>query len=108
MKNRLTQKEIEKMPRKNLSVDQFIALAKKIEPQIKLDRKKLYFLEQGEFLGVHRTKRGKWYRMHLKKIWIKYYQRPYRTTKTKDGRARIGREMLISSMPLPPGPVIEK
>jgi len=103
---RLSQREIKKMPIKNLSVDQFIALAKKVEPGIKLSLKKIRSLKHGAFLGVHRSKKGKWYRMHLKKIWIKYYQLPYRTTKTINGKARIGREMLISNMPLPKGPVI--
>lgn len=106
--NRLTGKEIKKMPRKNLSVDEFLALAKNIEPKVRFSRKQIYSLENGAFLGVHRDKKGKWYRLHLKKIWIKYYQLPYRTTKTANGKARIGKEMLISNMPLPRGPVLRK
>jgi len=99
------------MPIKDLSVDQFIKLAKRIEPGVKFPPAHYYFwhnFPNGAFLGVYRNKKGKWYRMYLKKIWIKYYQLPYRTTKTADGKARVGREMLISSMPLPRGPVIEK
>jgi len=107
MTNRITEKEIKKMPRKNLSVDQFLTLAKRIEPTAKLlSRKKIYSLEQGTFLGVHKSKKGKWYRLHLKKIWIRYYQLPYTITKTAGGKARVGREMIISNMPLPKGSIV--
>jgi len=93
---------IAKMPKKNLSVDQFLTLAKRVEPTAKLlSRKKIYSLEQGAFLGVHRDKKGKWHRLHLKKIWIKYFSKSYGTTH------KVGKEILIASFPLPRGSVIQ-
>lgn len=94
------------MARKNMTVDQFIKFAKRIYPDIKLTIKNFEFLENGEFLGIFKTKREKWYRIHLQKIFIKKYSLLYRTTRTKDKKAREGKELLISNMPLPKGPVI--
>ena len=99
-----TQKQISQMPAKNVSIDQFIKMVDGIDQKWLIDR--LRKLDNGEFLAIWRNKDKKWYRLHLKKIWIRRYQLPYRTIKTKDGKARIGREMLISSIPLPRGKII--
>lgn len=92
-----TQKQIEKMSRKNLSVDQFLTMAKRCYPEVKLSRNKLFKLEAGTFLGIQKTKRGKWYRLFLKKIWITPIGLSYRTT----DKVREGKEIIISPFPLP-------
>ena len=106
MNQNISREVIKKMSRKNMSVDQFLVLAKRFEPKAEFYRKQIYSLENGAFLGIHKDKKGKWHRLHLKKIWIKYFQVPYRTTKTANGKARIGLEMIISNMSLPRGSVI--
>ena len=102
----ISEKRIKKMTRENLSVDQFIKIARRLSPDIKVFRNKIYSLGNGAFLGVRKSKRGKWYRMHLKTIWIMPYTCLYGTTKTKNGKVRIGRELLISNRPLPKGETV--
>gem|GEM_PF-2875242 len=103
-----TEQEIKKMSRKNLSIDQFLALVARINGKQMFSREYISGLDNGTFLGVHKDKDGRYYRMHLKKIWIKHYSLSYRTTKTKSGKGRVGDEILISSFPLPKGAVIKK
>jgi hypothetical protein len=72
-------------------------------------REHVHNLPAGEFLAVWKNpKTNKLYRLHLKKVWIKPYTLSYRNTKTKDGKARAGNEILISSFPLPRGGVVDK
>ena len=69
-------------------------------------RKQFEKIQNGEFLAVHRTNNGNWRRIHLKKIFFKPYELNYRTTKTKNGKGRIGKELMISNFPLPKGRVV--
>lgn len=96
--------EIEKMPRKDVSIDQFLEICARFDDPVVngISREFVSKMDHGAFLGVYSLDKGKTFvRLHLKTIWIKPYTLSYRTTKTKDGKARPGRELLISNMPLP-------
>lgn len=97
---RFTEQQIRKMRPVDMSVDQFMEHIKGFSGPLPT-RKQIEALENGEFLGVWRKPSGVWVRIHLKKIWICSYELPYRTVRTKDGKARVGKEILIGSMPLP-------
>ena len=86
--------------RKNMSVDQFISFVAKKDPEVRLDRSKLEAMDDGAVLAVHQNADGKRVRIHLKKIFIYPYKLSYRNTKTANGKAREGREILISSFPI--------
>lgn len=101
-----TQKEIAKMPMLNVSADRFLSMSRKINPDIPFNKKDILRLDNGAFLGIYKNKEDKWFRLHLKTIWIKHFNLSYRTTKTKDGKERVGKELIISNMPLPRGPVV--
>lgn len=59
-------------------------------------------LRHGEFLGHYSVDEGNTFKiLLLKKLWISPFTLKYRTTKTKDGKARVGKEMFISNMRLP-------
>lgn len=110
MKNpaRMSSEEIEKLPRRNVSIKQFLEICARFDDPIAkgVTAKGLAKLGNGAFLGVHSFDNRKTYRrLHLKTIWFKPYTLSYRTTKTKDGKARRGRELLISSFPLPRGKI---
>ena len=98
----LTQKQIENMPRVIMSIDEFIKHTARFGR--KISRYNLSKLKSGEFLGVWKKKSGRYVAIFLKKIFIMPYTLKYRTTKTKDGKVREGKELLISNMRLPRGP----
>ena len=100
--------DISRMPIKEVSVKQFIRLAKRFElPKEEFNvivANVTYVLEHGTFLGFHQTESGKWRRLYLKKIWFKEFTLGYSVHKN----TKSGKELLISNMPLPPGPVVTK
>lgn len=98
---KLTQAQIKKLPVKNLTADQFIKLASKIAPGMPLSRMKVLEVGHGGFLGVYGNKE-KFYKIHLKSIWIKPFDMKY----SAHANTRSGKEILISNFPLPDGPVI--
>lgn len=101
---KMTSEEIAKLPRKSMSIKQFIEHAGRFGA--KIPEENISRLQNGEFLGVWINESGKAHRLHLKTIWIKPYTLSYRNTKTKNGKAREGREILISNFKLPRGSVV--
>lgn len=108
---KMTKKEIQALPRRNVSIKQFLEICGHFDDKtpafIGLTAKHLAKLGNCAFLCVHSVDGGKTYkRLHLKTIWKKPYTLSYRTYKTKDGKTRAGHELLISNMPLPRGKVV--
>jgi hypothetical protein len=101
----MTGREIGNLRRRNVSARQFLAMSARLG--CPLEPGQFDAMPNGEFLGVHSADEGRTYvRLHLKKIWLKPYSLSYRTTKTRSGRAREGREIMIANFPLPRGPVV--
>lgn len=102
-----TAEEISILPIKEVSCQQFLKIAKRFLPpeeMCTLSVRLVNELEHGDYLGVHKTNSGKMYRLHLKKLWIKEFSLSYSVHKN----TKKGKELLISNMPLPPGPVVKK
>jgi len=97
----MTLEEVAKMSRKNVSIEQFLKLSKRIAPNVKVDPEKIFELGNGAFLGIHRNEKGKFYRLHLQTIWIKKFKKSYSCHKN----IKQGKEILISNFKLPDGPV---
>lgn len=99
-----TEAQIRKMPGVDMTVTEAVAHFKRFG--VRVSERKLWKLGNGAYLGVWKQEDGRMVRLHLKTIWIKPYSLSYRNTKTKNGKAREGREILISNFPLPKGPVV--
>lgn len=99
-----TSSEVKRFPRKNLTINEALALLKKFS--VPITKKKLSSLPNGTFLAVHKAENGRMVRLHLKTIYMRTFDMNYRTTKTKDGQGRKEKELLISSVPLPKGKIL--
>lgn len=97
---KIQHEELVKYRRRDMSVDQFIAFAAKKDPESRLNRTKLERMPAGSILAILQKEDGTRVRIHLKKIWITPYTLSYRNTKTQDGKARKGKELLISNFPI--------
>lgn len=97
-----TQEEVEKMPRQNITAEQFIKRADIEQEWIK---EEIRNLDNGTFLAVSYNKKSKKYsRLHLKSIWVKKFNLNYSCHKD----IKKGKELLISNLPLPKGDVVQK
>lgn len=104
----MTTKQISKLRRRNVSIEKFLEICARFnDPRARaITTAQLRKLGNGCFLGVHSLDEGKTYeRLHLKTVWFKKYSLKYGTSKTKDGKSKVGDEIFISSFPLPRGKV---
>ncbi len=101
----MTEAEIKKMTRKNLTADEFISLCASFlgTKQKRLLKGKVKLLKNGSFLGIYKNKKGKWYRLHLQNIFFKRFDMNY---SAKAGKRYLGKEIIISNMRLPKGSVV--
>lgn len=96
----MNEKEVKALPVKELRPAEFQTLCRRLK--VPMGMKKIMALDNMQFLGIYSPDEGRTFvRLHLRKFWIKPYTLSYRTTKTKNGKARVGREIIISSVPLP-------
>ncbi len=98
-----THEKIKKLPRKNMSIDEFINNAKRFG--VKISRAHMNKIEDGTFLGVWKQKNGRFVRIHLQKIFFKTFNLQWSVTNKKGKKGRIGKELLISNMRLPRGDI---
>lgn len=90
--------------KKYMSPEQYLRFMKRKAPDIDWDAQKILDLPAGFCPGGYIDKNGKMFAVIIRRIYFKTFNMTY-STHTKD--RHIGKEILISSFPLPRGPVIK-
>ena len=103
MKLPFTKEQFEKMPIKNLTIDECMKIITRLYPTktvLNKTRKSLERMEDRDFVLVHQHKDGELVRIYVKKIFVKRFTLPY---SAKKGGGYIGKEVMYSSLPFPKG-----
>lgn len=99
--NVMKEEEIKKLPRKNISVDKFYELSKRMG--VNITKRKIHSMGNGAFLCIYSKNEGKTFiRLHLKMFWIKQFNMKY----SNHPSSKSGRELLMSNLPLPQGRIV--